>query len=124
MTPRLIEANPFVEETRNQVAIQRGPLVYCLESPDLPSTSHSSLRDILIPSNLALIARFDRNLLNGIVVLDGNAVSLHNVNWNGELYREFQPPAAQSIDVRFIPYFAWANRAPSEMTVWLPLSRQ
>ncbi len=36
MPVRLIEANPLVEETRNQVAIQRGPIVYCLESPDLP----------------------------------------------------------------------------------------
>ena len=36
MPARLIEANPLVEETRNQVAIERGPIVYCLESPDLP----------------------------------------------------------------------------------------
>jgi DUF1680 family protein len=123
MTPRLIEANPFVEETLNQVAIQRGPLVYCLESPDLPANARFSLSDILIPSNIDLVARFDRNLLNGIVVLEGKAVSLHNANWNGQLYRALQPAAGQPTNVRFIPYFAWANRSPSEMTVWLPLSR-
>jgi Uncharacterized protein conserved in bacteria len=123
MTPRLIETNPFVEETLNQVAIQRGPLVYCLESPDLPSNARFSVRDILIPANIDLVARFDRNLLNGIVVLEGKALSRRAANWNGQLYRELQPATAPPINARFIPYFAWANRGPSEMTVWLPLSR-
>ena len=36
MPVRLMEANPLVEEDLNQVAVQRGPVVYCLESPDLP----------------------------------------------------------------------------------------
>jgi DUF1680 family protein len=124
MTARLIEANPFVEETFNQVAIQRGPLVYCLESPDLPSNAHSSLRDILVSSNIELVARFERNLLNGIVALEGKAISLRTPDWNGQLYRDLQSTTAKSINVRFVPYFAWANRGPSEMTVWLPLSRQ
>jgi DUF1680 family protein len=73
MSPRLIEANPFVEETLNQVAVQRGPLIYCLESSDLPAKARFSLRDIFIPSNIDLIARFERNVLNGIVVLVGKA---------------------------------------------------
>jgi uncharacterized protein len=123
MNPRLIEANPFVEETLNQVAIQRGPLIYCLESSDFPSKARFSLRDILIPSNMDLVARFDRNLLNGIVVLEGKALARHAANWDGQLYRDLQPTPLQPINVRFIPYFAWGNRGPSEMTVWLPLSR-
>jgi DUF1680 family protein len=124
MSPRLIEANPFVEETFNQIAVQRGPLIYCLESCDLPSNARASLRDICVPSNMELVARFERNVLNGVVLLEGKALNLHRPNWNGQLYREFQPAAGQPLNVRFVPYFAWANRGPSEMTVWLPLSRQ
>jgi DUF1680 family protein len=124
MGPRLIEANPFVEETFNQVAIQRGPLIYCLESSDISSKTQTSIRDIFIPSNIDLVARFDRNLLNGVVLLEGKALSRPAAKWNAQLYRELQSAPLQPIAVRFIPYFAWANRGPSEMTVWLPLARE
>jgi DUF1680 family protein len=123
MPARLIESNPFVEETLNQVAIQRGPLVYCLESSDFPSNTRVSIQDAFIPGNIDLVARFDRNLLEGIVVLEGKVLSRHAANWEGQLYRELQPTPLKPINVRFIPYFAWANRGPSEMSVWLPLSR-
>jgi DUF1680 family protein len=123
MSPRLIEANPFVEETLNQVAIQRGPLIYCLESSDLPSKTQTSVRDVFIPSNIDLVARFDRNFLDGIVLLEGKALSRQATTWDGHLYRELQPASLRPISLRFIPYFAWANRGPSEMTVWLPLAR-
>jgi DUF1680 family protein len=124
LCPRLIEANPFVEETLNQVAVQCGPLIYCLESADLPSNARFSVRDVLIPSNMNLVARFDRNLFRGIVVLEGKALFRQGANWDSQLYRDLQPLPVQPINVRFIPYFAWANRGSSEMTVWLPLSRQ
>jgi DUF1680 family protein len=124
MRPRLIEANPYVEETLNQVAGQRGPLIYCLESSDLPAKARFCLRDIFIPSNMDLASRFDRNVLDGIVVLEGKALAGNAINWDGQLYREHQPTTLQPTNVRFIPYFAWANRGPAEMTVWLPLSRQ
>jgi hypothetical protein len=124
MRPRLIEANPFVEETLNQVAIQRGPLIYCLESSDLPAKTQTSIRDVFVPSNIDLVARFDRSLLNGVVLLEGKGLSRAAPNWNSELYRELQHAPLKPINLRFIPYFAWANRGPSEMTVWLPLSRE
>ncbi len=61
MPVRLMEANPLVEEDLNQVAIQRGPIVYCLESPDLPAGVKIS--DALIPSDMKLTARYDQRLL-------------------------------------------------------------
>lgn len=118
MPVRLMEANPLVEEDLNQVAVQRGPVVYCLESPDLPSGVKIS--DVLIPSDMKLIARYDRRLLDGIVVLEGNALARPEENWNGKLYREFQPDELKPIAVKFIPYSVWQNRGPSEMSVWLP----
>ena len=122
MRPRLMEANPYVEEAVNQVAIQRGPVVYCLESTDLPPGVR--LSDVAIPGDIDLAARFDANLLGGVVTLDGTVQAREIQNWNGQLYREFQPRRAKAVKTRFIPYSVWGNRGPSEMSVWLPLNAQ
>ena len=118
MPTRLMEANPLVEEDLNQIAVQRGPLVYCLESPDLPPGVKIS--DVLIPADIQLNARYDRRLLDGIVVLEGKALVRAGENWRGKLYREFQPAELKPVGVKFIPYSVWQNRGPSEMSVWLP----
>lgn len=118
MPARLMEANPFVEEDLNQVVVQRGPLVYCLESPDL--LEGVKVSDVLIPADMKLIARYDRRLLGGITVLEGKAGARQESNWSGKLYREFQPDKLALVNVRFIPYCVWQNRGPSEMSVWLP----
>lgn len=118
MPARLMEANPLIEEDLNQVAVQRGPVVYCLESPDL--TSVVRISDVLIHGDIHLIARYDRRLLDGIVVLEGKALARPEEDWKGTLYRELEPEKFKSINVRFIPYCVWQNRGPSEMSVWLP----
>lgn len=120
MPPRLMEANPLVEEDQNQVAIQRGPVVYCLESPDLRPGVRVS--DVSIPADMQLTARYDRRLLEGVVVLEGEALARPETNWSGALYRDFKPEELKPVTVRFIPYCVWQNRGPSEMSVWLPLA--
>ncbi len=121
MNPRLLEAHPLVEEARNQVAVARGPLVYCLESHDLPKGT--SVPRVAIPTDIKLTPRFDRKLLGGVTVLDGTAEPTAEQAWGDELYREVKPTAAKPVAVKLIPYFAWANRGPSEMTVWVPKAR-
>lgn len=118
MPVHLMEANPLVEEDLNQIAIQRGPVVYCLESPDLPRDV--KITDVFIPSDMKLTTRYDRRLLDGIVMLEGKALARRSENWNGKLYRELEPGGLEPITVRFIPYSVWQNRGPSEMSVWLP----
>lgn len=118
MPARLMEANPLVEEDLDQVAVQRGPVVYCLESPDLPAIV--SISDVLIPTDIHLVSRYDQRLLDGVVVLEGKALVRPRADWNGILYRESQPGSFKSVNVRFIPYCVWQNRGPSEMSVWLP----
>jgi DUF1680 family protein len=118
MPVRMMEANPLVEETLNQVAFQRGPVVYCLESPDLPPGVKIS--DVRIPGDTELRARFDSRLLGGVVVLDGKILTRAGDSWNGKLYREVQPEKFQTNSVKFIPYSVWQNRGASEMSVWLP----
>ncbi len=118
MPVRVMEANPLVEETLNQVAFQRGPVVYCLESPDLPKGVKIS--DVKIPSDMDLRPRFDGRLLGGVVVLDGKVLTRAGEGWNGKLYREVQPEKFQTNLVKFIPYAVWQNRGAAEMSVWLP----
>lgn len=121
MRPRLIQAHPLVEEVRNQVAVQRGPLVYCLESPDLPPGI--ALSNVVIPEGIELRPRFNGRLLGGVTVLEGKAEVVAEAPWGKQLYRDLTPATARPIDLRLIPYYAWNNRGPSEMTVWLPLRR-
>jgi DUF1680 family protein len=121
LRPRLIQAHPLVEEARNQVAIQRGPIVYCLEAADLEKGV--AVSDVLIPRGIDLRPRHDRSLLGGVTVLEGKAEAVAERAWSGGLYRELAPATSRSVSLRLIPYYAWGNRGASEMTVWMPLSR-
>ncbi|MGD9636829.1 MAG: glycoside hydrolase family 127 protein [Pirellulales bacterium] len=118
MLPQLVEANPLVEEARNQVAIQRGPIVYCLESPDLPPGVR--VAEVSFPTNAWLTARFDPNLLGGVTVIETEGVAASSGDWEGQLYRPLAAGKTRRIPLRLIPYFAWSNRGQSEMSVWLP----
>jgi uncharacterized protein len=118
--PRLMEANPLVEEDIGQVAVQRGPIVYCLESADMPTGVKISEVRILPDSKLR--ARFDSGLLGGVVVLDGKVAIQREADWSGRLYREVQSETFITNSIQLIPYSVWQNRGPAEMSVWLPRS--
>ena len=119
MPAQLIESHPLVEATANQIAVKRGPVVYCLESTDLPSDV--SLSSVRIPTDVEWRPRFDEDLLEGISVLEGKLLVKPAGDWHGKLYREFNRSEAMPIAAKLIPYYAWSNRGPSEMTVWLPI---
>ncbi len=119
MPAQLIEANPLVEQTRNQVAVRRGPIVYCLEANDL--NEGQKLADVVIPFNINLTTEKINIAGSELVSLRGKAEMVTN-NWSNELYKELNNKN-QSIEIRLIPYFAWANRDESDMEVWLPLGR-
>jgi DUF1680 family protein len=121
MPVRLMEAHPLVEEARNQVAVQRGPVVFCAESVDLPEGVR--IAEVVIPRGIDLTPRFDARLLGGVTVLEGRAVAWPEGEWSEKLYRELSPAAPRPIDLTLIPYYAWGNRGRSEMTVWMPLGR-
>jgi len=118
MPVRLMAANPNVEEDVNQLAVQRGPVVYCLESPDLPPGV--KLADVFIPTDGQWIMRYDQHLLDGVVVLQGNLLARPPQAWSGKLYQEYLPADLKPFKARLIPYSVWQNRGPSEMSVWLP----
>ncbi|MFW6163472.1 MAG: glycoside hydrolase family 127 protein, partial [Planctomycetota bacterium] len=117
MGVQLMAAHPLVEACRGKVAVMRGPVVYCLESPDLPEGVR--LAQIAVPGDIALTPRHEPELLGGVTVLEGEAV----VRAIGDaLYREATPARRRTARIRLIPYYAWANRGQSEMAVWLPLT--
>ena len=66
-----LQAHPLVEEARNQVAVMRGPIVYCLESPDLPEGV--DLDDVALVADAKWTPRRDKDLLGGVTVLEGPA---------------------------------------------------
>ena len=120
MEARLEEANPLVEENRGQVAVKRGPMVYCLESPDM-ATGHKVF-DITMPADIRLHAE-PKTIGNSTVIsLNGKAKAIDNTGWTNKLYRDLSQQETM-VEVTLIPYYAWANRGHSEMTVWMPVSR-
>lgn len=121
MPVKLIEANPLVEATRNQVAIKRGPMVYCLESTDL--SKGQNIFSIAIPSNVQLEPKMIRIDHNDILALEGRAELLHDADWKDRLYRPISTAAPTPVHIQLIPYFAWGNRGHTNMTVWMPLER-
>jgi uncharacterized protein len=119
MEAKLVEANPLVEETRNQVAVKRGPVVYCLESVDLPK---QSIFNVFVPSDIQFST--DQLTIEGapITGLSGIAKLVERGDWKNVLYREVSS-TPKPVNIRLVPYFAWGNRGHSEMSVWLPVSR-
>ncbi len=106
MPATLMQANPLVEETRNQVAVQRGPVVYCLESADLPKGVNVS--DILLPEDIKLVPNAKRIERQTIVCLEGQALSVNEPEWNG-LYRPISDNSPDELKISLVPYFAWGK---------------
>jgi len=120
MPATLIEANPLVEETRNQVTVKRGPIVYCLESADLDKKLN--VFDIAIPAAAQwkpVAMKIDKG---NVMALQGEARLLQNNTWTNTLYKEVNT-TTKPVTVRLIPYYAWANRGKTDMTVWMPVMR-
>ncbi|UGU15755.1 glycoside hydrolase family 127 protein [Sinomicrobium kalidii] len=116
MPVTLMEANPLVEEARNQVAVKRGPLVYCLESEDIPA--NTGINEIVLDPE----TRFDlekRSIADRKVVTLKATAGIKSGKWKKSLYRPLKTEE-KGIPVKFVPYFTWGNRGEGEMTVWLP----
>ena len=104
MEVRRVQANDNAEDDRGKVALERGPVVFCLEGKDQPD---NTVFDKYILDSTPIQLHFEKDLLNGVVVLEGNAKELQR---NGEVK-----------DVRFraIPYSTWNNRGGDQMEVWI-----
>lgn len=112
MVARLIQANPNIEQDRGMIAVMRGPVVYCAEGLDNPCR----LDDLYIDPNGVITEQFEPNLLDGVVTLQ---VSAKCRKQKEELYYELVTEE-NNATVKMIPYYTWANREESDMSVWFP----
>ena len=121
MQPDLIEAHPRVDSIRDTLAIQRGPLVYCFEAIDYPQIN---LMDVRIDKTAPLTAGWCEDLVaDGLMAIQTSGYVLDNGGWQDRLYRRLCDGgdlSSQPIPLTAIPYYAWANRGPGAMRVWMP----
>ena len=125
MLPRMVQAHPRVSVVRGSVAIERGPLVYCLEAVDQPDSV--DLMDVRmdVDSHLNVI-RVD-DLVNGAMVIDASGHMPDMQPWQDRLYApltQTDNTPGKSVPLRFVPYFLWANRTLGPMRVWIPILTQ
>ena len=104
MSVHRISANSLAEDLCNKVALERGPVVYCLEASDQPD---STIFDKYIPAFAPIESRFEKDLLGGVMVLEGEA---RKVTREGEV---------KPVRFRAIPYCTWNNRGAQPMEVWI-----
>src|SRR5215204_4205470 len=121
MPVRCVECHPYVAEDAGRVAIMRGPLLYAVEQVDNPGLD---LRDIVLSAEASFSVRFRSDLLGGVAVLETLAGTIPpDEGWRGRLYRRARPRADASqdtaVELTAIPYYAWANRDPGPMRIWL-----
>ena len=118
MPPRRVVSDQRVEANLGRVSLARGPLIYCVESHDHPGLEQNAFA---LPDDAPVAAGAD-DRLPGMTLLDTEAVVLEETHRGGPLYQtlaETGPPSTKRVPIRAVPYFAWANRGPSTMDVWL-----
>ncbi len=127
MGPQVIEANARVVDDYGRVAVQRGPLIYCLEQLDQQEgvPLYDISLDLRQKASSQFQEEFQSDLLGGIVVLKHVGAANEKSASGSKLYYPYTPNPAQSrqVELRFIPYYAWANRAATPMQVWTPILR-
>ncbi|UUU20364.1 glycoside hydrolase family 127 protein [Streptomyces sp. DSM 40750] len=126
VAPRWIRAEPRIDAVRGTVAVQRGPLVYCAESVDLPDGHEVDA--IRVDTSVdpedgpgATDASAGTVVVAGEVAVptgDGDAA------WPYEALGHPAPRPADPTGIVLVPYHSWANRGPSTMRVWLPTAEE
>ncbi|MGY5355634.1 aceric acid hydrolase [Wenyingzhuangia sp. IMCC45467] len=115
MPVEFMQANPLVEETKNQVAVKRGPIVYCLETADM--IKKVDINSIVLDVNSAVMTK-NININNREVTGLKAKAFVDNINWKNSLYKSMSENQ-ESINITLVPYYSWGNRSKEEMTVWM-----
>ncbi len=122
MPVRRVESHPHVSENAGRIALMRGPLLYCHEQAD---NGDLELADIELPDESSIESAFEADLLNGVVTLSAEAMVAEPGNdWAGKLYRSAARSSVnrRPTSIKAIPYYAWSNREPGPMRVWIKRS--
>ena len=125
MVPQVLEANPRVADDTGRVAVQRGPLIYCLE--ELDQSSGVTLSDVALELGRRPDSEFQgemkSDLLGGVLLLHHSGMSYDRSGSASMLYPRYTGGMVRTrkVPLTFIPYYAWANRQATSMQVWVPL---
>jgi DUF1680 family protein len=109
---RKVVADSRVEANKGRIAIERGPIVFCAE---WPYSEDGKVLNLLFDSEEDFTASFDNTLLNGVEVITTKA---QPARYN----EQHKVERGEKEDITLIPYYAWNNKGPGEMMVWLPVS--
>ncbi|MFD2706546.1 glycoside hydrolase family 127 protein [Salibacterium lacus] len=107
-----IRADTRVRENIGKTALQRGPMVYCLEEHD----NGSELQEILVSDESPCDVTFEEGDLGGVNVITGRG---YRETLHGDALYTTRRPHREPVTFKAVPYFSWANRTPGEMRVWL-----
>jgi len=112
-----IAPHPMIRQDAGCIALQRGPVVYCLEEAD----NWPQLANVAIPRDARLTPEVDSSLFGGVGVITGDAVRVEPASWSNNLYEPQSTLQYANTPLIFkaIPYCFWANREPGEMRVWM-----
>ncbi len=113
MPIRRVVAHQKVDDDKGRVALERGPVVFCLEGVD--NGGVEGFDGFVLSDDAKLDTEFRKDLLDGVQVITGRVQTLHRT--------KSDMIEARSRAFTAIPYYAWAHRGPSAMTVWLPRSK-
>ena len=114
MPVRLMRANAHVREDAGKLAVTRGPLVYCLEEAD----NGPDLHLVRLSREAKFTEEYRPDLLDGVMLLKTRGEK-RAADSEEALYLPAAEERFAEKDLTFIPYYAWANRSPGEMRVWI-----
>ena len=103
IAPRRVVADARVKDARDRVSVERGPIVYCAEWPDVDSRK---ALELLVSPESTLETMTDRGMFGGVTTIRTQARAIGN-------------PSAPAGSITLVPYYLWANRGAGEMSVWL-----
>jgi uncharacterized protein len=115
MPVQRIYAHPSVADNVGRVALQRGPIVYCLEHADNPVP----LDSVRLPRSAPISTTFDAACLGGVVKLHVDGLLAEADDWGARLYRADAPARLRPQPLVAVPYAVWDNRSPGQMRVWI-----
>jgi len=123
LTARLTRPHHRIDALRGCVAIERGPLVYCLEDVDQPADTSLDDAAVVAKAEPRTLPRHELPGIGETVPIELDGVQRHAPAGRGLPYFA-QPPesTASAVVLRAIPYFQWANRGDGAMRVWIPVT--
>lgn len=113
--PKKVKSHPRVKDNIGKVAIMKGPILFCLEEVD----NGPNLHELFISKDSRFEIKFEKEILNGLYVVYADGYRIDEEDFGKELYREDYEYKLLPVKLKFIPYYAWANRGKNEMRVWI-----